>query len=279
MKHLSFKYWWHFLPLILIALVLWFYFAEPYLGLWILLAYWWLLLGLIIWLIIVLGKSWEIGGRHRIICFGLFGLEVLALLILLLVRIPANKCDPDEMVTHYEKKKPEIEELIAYTHSALDNGQNMYLEFEHGRVSIFNTSNYSYLDDEDYSDDDKLFVSSAQKRKLMASVGLDEKEFNHIKKQLKRCNCISIDTHFPDYCDIGYKRVAMGQYSFRLYPNQMNEEQKQKALSDGHFIPYDDTLLLMFGGGAFGPDEFSPEVKKDYLEKHPFPVPESTSSD
>ena len=71
----------------------------------------------------------------------------------------------------------------------------------------------------------------------------------------------------------------MGQYSFRLYPNQMNEEQKQKALSDGHFIPYDDTLLLMFGGGAFGPDEFSPEVKKDYLEKHPFPVPESTSSD
>ena len=57
MKHLSFKYWWHYLPIILIALVLCFFFEEPYIGLWLLLAYWWLLLGLIIWLIIVLGKS------------------------------------------------------------------------------------------------------------------------------------------------------------------------------------------------------------------------------
>lgn len=278
MKHLSFKYWWHYLPIILIALVLCFFFEEPYIGLWLLLAYWWLLLGLIIWLIIVLGKSWDIGGTHKYICFGLFGLEVLALLILLLVRIPAYKCNPDKMVTHYEKKKPEIEELIAYTHSALDSGQNMYLEFQHGRVSIFNTSNYSYLNDEDYFDVNRLYVSSAQKRKLMASVGLDEREFKHIKKQLKRCKCISIDTNFPDYCNIGYKRVAFGQYSFRLYLNQMTEEQKQEALSDGHFIPYDDTMLLEFAGGAAGPDEFSSDVKKDYLEKHPYPVPEKVDS-
>ena len=36
--------------------------------------------------------------------------------------------------------------------------------------------------------------------------------------------CISIDTSFPDYCDIGYKFVALGRYSFRVFLAPMTDE-------------------------------------------------------
>ena len=48
----------------------------------------------------------------------------------------------------------------------------------------------------------------------------------------------------------------------------MTEEQKQTAFSDPHFIPYDDRMSLMFGGGAYGPDVFSWELKDKLQEKY-----------
>lgn len=128
----------------------------------------------------------------------------------------------------------------------------MYLEFEHGKVSLLYTSTYDHVD-------------NAEKLK---SVGLDEEEFKSIKRQLKSLKCISIDTHFPDYCNIGYKRVGFGQYSYRIYLNPMNEEQRQNALTDGQLIPYNDTMVLMYGGGAVGPQSFSQQEKEDFLKKY-----------
>ena len=66
----------------------------------------------------------------------------------------------------------------------------------------------------------------------MSEVGLDEEEFQSIKKRLKVIGCIQIETHFPEYCNIGYKRVWWGMY-----------------------------------GGAAGPDTFSKEVKEKFLKK------------
>lgn len=156
------------------------------------------------------------------------------------------------MASHYDKNKVKMEELISFTQSALDEGRDMYLEFEHGKVSLLYASVYGPGNDTE----------------KMKAVGLDEEELKSIKRQLKSLRCISVDTHFPDYCDVGYKRVGFGQYSFRVYLNRMTEDQLHSVLSDGQFIPYDDTMVLMYGGGAVGPQSFSQQEKLDFLKKH-----------
>ena len=54
----------------------------------------------------------------------------------------------------------------------------------------------------------------------------------------------------------------------------MNEEQRQEALSDLQFIPYNDRVVFMFGGGAAGPQVFPKEVKEAFMQKHNVAVPE-----
>ena len=205
------KHWWRYIPFVIILGVLLVYFYDPFVGSLILLMHWWLVLPLLIWAVIVFLQCWEIGGAHKraILCFG--SLDALVLVLLLIIRIPDSRCDPDEY------------------------------------ASVYGPGN----------DTEK-----------MKAVGLDEEELKSIKRQLKSLRCISVDTHFPDYCDVGYKRVGFGQYSFRVYLNRMTEDQLHSALSDGQFIPYDDTMVLMYGGGAVGPQSFSQQEKLDFLKKH-----------
>lgn len=264
MKHNTLKYLWHYVPLIVIAFFIGVNFLDPGVGLWITIFFRWILLPSFVLLFFALLHSWRIGGTHKHIIFSLFSLEVIALIVFFSIRVPAYKCDPDKMQAYYEDKKSELKELIAYTQSALEEGQNVFLEFEHGKVSIFHTPSSSNWN-----------VSDSLKTLLMDEVGLDTDEFDTIRAKLKSVNCSSVNTHFPDYCDIGYKRVNLGLYSFRVYLSPMNEEQIQEALMDGHFIPYDSTTLFMYGGGAAGPDVFHSGVKQVYLQKHPFPEPAS----
>lgn len=260
MKFPPLKHLLHYIPIAIVAFFILLNYADPFIGLWAAIASFWIIVAVLVWLVFALIRSWKIGGVHRNVVFCTFGLEILALVMFFLIRVPAYKCDPDEMVMHYEKNRTGMEELISYIESALNDGQQMCLEFEHGKISMFHTSTMSHWD-----------VDKELKYEIMSELGLDNEEFNSIKSQLSSIHCISVDTHFPAYCDIGYKRVGMGMYSYRLYLNPMSDEEKEEALLDGHYIPYNETTLLMFGGGAAGPDTFSHKVKDDFLRRHPFP--------
>lgn len=256
MKFPPIKHLLHYIPIIIIAFFILINYADPYIGFWATLVSFWIIVPVLVWLVFALKRSWVIGGIHRTVVFCAFGLEILALVMFFLIRVPAYKCNPDKMAAHYEKYRTDMEDLILNTESALNDGQQMRLEFEHGKVSMFHTSTEAHWD-----------VDEELMSKIMSEVGLDNEEFNSIKGQLNSIHCISIDTHFPDYCDIGFKRVGMGMYSYRLYLNPMSDKVKNDALSDGHFIPYNETTLLMFGGGAVGPDTFGSE-KEDLLHRH-----------
>ena len=257
------QYLWHYIPLIVIAIALLILYVDPWLGIWRLFMVWWLLLPMPIIAIIALIHSFKIGGTHKKAVVVFSGTIVLAFVMFFVVRIPMYRCSPDSMADHYNKKGPKIEELVTFAQSALDDGQTMRLAFEHGKVSMFHTTSKCH-----WGDADSLRTS------LMAEVGLDEDEFQFIKKELKRVRCISIDTSSPECCDIGYKRVGMGIYSYRVFYYPMNEEQRQEALSDLHFIPYNDRVVFMFGGGAAGPQVFPKEVKEAFMQKHNVAVPE-----
>ena len=242
--------WWHYIPLIVFSIALLIIYIDPWLGLWSLLTVWWLLLPIFILAIIALIQSIKIGGAHEVAIIVFSSIIFWALFFLFATRIPSYKCNPDSMADHYNEKRPEIEELVTFTQSALDEGQTMYLEFEHGKVSMFHTKAEKHWDDAD-----------SLRTSLMAEVGLDDDEYQFIKNKLKSIQCISINICSPDYCEIGYKRVGLGMYSYRVFYLPMDEEQRQEALSDLQLIPYNDRVVFVFGGGATGPQTFSKELK------------------
>ncbi len=251
------QYLWHYIPLIVIAVALLIVYIDPWLGLWGLLMVWWLWLPMLILSIVAVIQSIKIGGAHEVAVIVLSSIIILAFIMFFVIRVPSYKWNPDIMADHYNENSPEIEELVTFTQSALDEGQTMYLEFEHGKVSMFHTESQSHWDDAD-----------SLRTSLMAEVGLDEDEFQYIKNKLKSIQCISIDTRSPEYCEIGYKRVGLGMYSYGVFYSPMNDEQRQEALSDPQFIPYNDTVVFMFSGGAAGPQSFSKEIKDAFLQKH-----------
>lgn len=249
---------WHCVPFIAIGCFLYLTYYDLWIGAFFITIFWWLVLPLIIWAVHSLRRSWRIGGIHKYIIASLFTIEVVTVLLLLLVIVPSKICSPKIMATHYEKNKGEMEKLISFTHSAIDDGQELGLEFEQDTLCRFHITNTTYW-----------FEAEKRKKEIMSKVGLDDNEFNSIKNQLKTINCISIDTHFPEYCEIGYKRVGLNGYYYRFYLIPMREEQIQSALSDPHLIPYNDRVLFVYLGGALdGPDTFSPKVKKRFLKHH-----------
>jgi len=235
------QYWWHYIPFLLLLPILLSYFTDPWLGGILAAMVWWLVLALVVWAGIALVRSFKIGGIHQKLIVSLSVLYVLAAILLVTVRIPAYKCDPEKMVRHYEQHKDTLDELVTFTHSVLNEGEYLFLELDAGHVD------------------------------RMSKVEIDEKDLQTITKLLKKNRCISIDTSFPDYCDIGYKLVALGRYSFRVFLAPMTEEQYQDALENPQLIPYNDRVALLYGGGAAGPDCFSKEEKETFLRKHCYP--------
>ena len=72
-----------------------------------------------------------------------------------------------------------------------------------------------------------------------------------------------------DYTNIGFRRVDMGMYSYRIYSRPMNAEEKKEYDEDPMFIPYTDRVVFEYGGGAIGPQTFGEEIKEEFMKKHP----------
>lgn len=201
----------------------------------------WLLLALAVVAVIAILRSWKAGGTHKWVVTGLYASVVVAAVVAALVVIPADrKCSPDEMADHYEKNKASLEELVSLARTSLDEGQSLHLEIDHGP------------------------------RELRETGGLDQKTLDAVFNLLKRAGCLGIWTAFPDYCEVGYRYVGLGRYSYRFYLKPLDEAQWQAALSDPTLIPYNDTVVFEYGGGVFGPQVFPEEEKAEFLQRMNF---------
>ena len=250
--------WWHFVPPAVMALILAAFMVDPWMTFWGLAMIWPVVLVLVIAAIIALVKGVKAGGRHKKWVLGSFGVILLGVIAFLLIRLPPYNCSPEKMVRHYEKTKDAMDELVAFTRESLGEEQNAFIEFQFGKVSNFRAMSSATPEG-----------SETTLEGLMYEVGLDEEELAAIQKRLKGIKCISLDTHFPVSCDIGYKRVGFALYSYKVFLNPMTKEQRQETLSNPALIPYNDRVAFMFGGGAVGPQAFSQEYKDAFLKKHP----------
>ena len=255
------------IPMCFVSWFVWLMIDDPFMATMLFILGCWFVWPLTVWAIIVflqslwkkgfLWKVYQIWGCALILLVGAFFISPTRL---------GNRCDPDIMAEHYDKYNSELRDLIDYTNQSLDKGAEMRLEFEHGDISIFhvrkNDSAWSCNWD----------VHSKEKTdSLMQVVGLSHEELKNIRRKLKKLDCISIETPntHSDYAEIGFRRVDMGKYSYRIYNRPLNDEEKKKYLDDPMFIPYTDRVVFEYGGGAIGSQSFGEEIKEEFMKKHP----------
>ena len=257
----------HLLPLILASIIIISLMTcDP--GPWgvglILGLFWWLILPVAIWSLVVFLKSVKMRTGLEKIVFS-WGC-ILIILTGFFIFAPINEekpCNPDIMAEYCHEHEQEMRELIAYANQSLEPGARMKLGLEKGKVKIFHVCSKN--------DSVWLYNHYPKNEGLMKTVGLDEEEYNNICKKLKDMGCFSIETHTThvDYATIGFRRVGFGMYSFVIYTRPMTPEEKKRYMDDPMFIPYNDSVVFKYGGGAVGPQAFGSELKEDFMKRHP----------
>ncbi len=214
-------YWWHYIPFLLLLPLLLAFYLDPWGGTVLLFLFPPVTLVLasvlVAWAVLVLIRSFKIGGLHKKLIVSLSVLSVLAVIFLVAVRIPAWDCDAEKLAKHYEQKKDAIEELVTYARTACDEGESPMV----------------YVDGT-----------------LKEDVGLDEEEMRTIRKLLKKSRCRYIQTSFPDYCEICYKTIVYAGFGYRIYLAPMTEEQRQEVMDSPRLSPYSDRVALLLDGNA-----------------------------
>ena len=198
------------------------------------------------------------GGAHAKAIIAMCAIDFIALVLLITIGTRDSGVDASKMNKYYQENKEKLEDLTRYVKSALNNKDTyIYLEFAGRGVSIFHVDSCSHWN-----------VSNSIRLLQMSRAGLDEDEFNTIRKKLKDVDCISIKT-CDDFCDIGYKREWLWEYVLRLYSRDLMEDEKKYYLKYSQFIPLDRRVIFIFEGGAIGPQTFGPEYKEQYLKDNP----------
>ena len=104
-------YWWHYIPFLLLFLLLSAFYLDPWGGTVLLFLFPPVTLVLasvlVAWAVLVVIRSFKIGGLHKKLIVSLSVLFVLAVIFLVAVRIPAWDCDAEKLAKHYEQKKAE----------------------------------------------------------------------------------------------------------------------------------------------------------------------------
>ena len=107
------------LPSIGIFLLLAVLIVDPFIGLWSILGYaWWLVLLLIVSTPVVFFRSLKKGGVLKRTVLSLSAINLVMIMLLLFVRLPAYACDAVEMAKHYDRKTEQFDELVTYAYSA-----------------------------------------------------------------------------------------------------------------------------------------------------------------
>ena len=258
---------WKFITMLCVTFLILCFWLHPFLGLLALFGFCWLFIPAIIVSIYFTIASCRLRDRWQ---KGLFAWGVFNVLLFWACweyELSMQECDAFFMAEHYEKNKKEMEELVEYADRALDDSTYVDLEFEGGEVAMFHISSKgdSYIR--------QSWNGEAVRRKdsLMKVVGLTPEEYEEISHHLDRMGCIGIekDTSHPNGKTVIYfRRVGMGMYSFILFDNPINQEEKDRFMKGGEYIPYSDRVIFQYGGGAFGKQYFTTEEREEFLSKH-----------
>ena len=203
----------------------------------------WLLLPMVVVVVV----SWFMNLKARKTLFVLDSIALVFLIAYFTLGNAQQRCDADIMERHLTKKQDAMLAAINYTHQALANDSRVTIEFSHGRLERFNGT-YSAIDEADL-------------QQKMRFVGLTKEEMRNIRRMLRQAGCIGITTH-ADYTELWYRRVGFGLYLYRFYNRPIPADEWDKM--DCSLIPYNNTVVFEYSGGAIGGDCFP--GREEYLK-------------
>ena len=256
-----------FIPMLCVTFLILCFWLHPFWGLLALFGFCWLFIPAIIVSIYFTIASCRLRDRWQkgLFAWGMFNVMFFGASLIHESRI--QQCDAFFMAKHYEKNKKEMEELVEYADRALDDSTYVDLEFEDGEAAIFHVSSKGNSNIASYWNDE----AEQKKDSLMSVVGLTPEEYGNIRQRLDRIGCIGIkkDTSHPNgKTTLYFCRVGMGRYSFILFDNPINQEEKDEFMKSYEYIPYSDRVIFQYGGGAFGKQYFTKEEREEFLSKH-----------
>lgn len=253
-----------FIPLLATTIIILLYFYDKFMADLICLFLFFIVLPVIVVSIVLFIKSFSFANTSWKVYFVWGVIDILLVVVYNVFEAPNTVCDPDIMAEHYEKNAVKMKELVQYTNQALDDSATIRLEFKHGDISIFYVSSKNVSWSERWDKD-----AEGKKDSIMALVGLTTDELEEIQDRLDELGCIGIITRKDRAsCVICFRRVAMGLYSYILYDEPMSEENKEYYMEEMEYIPYSETVVFEFGGGAIGPQVFPREQKESFLKTH-----------
>lgn len=229
----------------------------------LLMSLWFLTFPLFIVLIITLITSFRFKKKvHYIFC--IWGLILVVLFLLTFVKngnLIYRGNYPFIMEEQYEKYKENMLQLVEYVQHAIDDNCGIEVEFKDGRITMFHIVEADSNTWQLHWDDDIVTEM------LMKKVGLDALELEYIHNCLRKMGCISIEVLNRDsrnYSIIGFRRVALGKYDYRIYEGGMSEDEMKQIYNDETMIFYNDSIVFEYGAGAIGNLNFS--GKNDYMD-------------
>ena len=258
---------WKFIPAFLVTILIYLNLVDGFVALVVFLVFCWLFVPAIIVSIYFTIASCRLRDRWQkgLFAWGVFNVLFFGASLIHESRI--QQCDAFFMAKHYEKNKKEMDELAKYADRALDDSIYVHLEFEDGEVAMFHISSKG----DSYIRQSWDYEAVRRKDYLMSVVGLTPEEYEEISHRLDRMGCIGIakDTSHPNGKTVIYfRRVLMGMYSFILFDNPINQEEKDRFMKGGEYIPFSDRVIFQYGGGAFGKQYFTKDEREEFLSKH-----------
>ena len=254
------------IPMLLVTMLIVLFWIDPFIAFFAAILGALLFIPSIIAVICITITSRRMENKSQKFMFGWGLFIVLFSIVYLVFQHPRQQCDATIMAKHYEKKAKDMEQFISYLDRALGDSASIQLEFEYGKASIFHVAAKGDSSMSCHWDD-----AEEKKDSLMQVVGLSPAEYDKIHDYLRSLDCIGVEmtkAHLNAETVINFRRVGLGMYSFVLYSTPISAKEKEEYMSDDMYIPYNDKVVFMYGGGAFGSQAFPSEEKKAFLKEH-----------
>ncbi len=249
-----------YVSLVIITLTLVGFWLNDVLMPWVIVLLFWMYIPAVIIAIISFFLSLRCNTEHKRILIGLHLVNITLFAFLLFY--PGNKCDADIMEAHYLKYGGRMEKLYKNVYDRLQPERGIEIEFEHGKVSMFHVTDTTGKWNSNWDPSEEKTDS------LLQQLELDRAFLKDLKKQLKSIGCISIliEANPESPYTIGFRRIGMGMYSYRIYRKPLSADVQKEFQEDDYtsivFSPY---VVFVYGGGAIGNQNFL--GKEEYLDK------------
>jgi hypothetical protein len=165
---------------------------------------------------------------------------------------------PKELVDNFNKREKDIYIVKHYFGSIVPKDKIVEIEFEGkhkiSRLGIASSDSVSRSARREQFMEWDIEMNTPHMDSILGTLGWNRETLKILKEKLDRANCIGIASGEP--AEIAFKRSGMGMYSFLVFDNPMPDTVKAHYNNSCNYIFANDKLVLVYGGGAIGPQCF-----------------------